>query len=174
MVRITNAAGKRSDLQCRAHVAPAGLRHLAFAAPRMRIVGVVGLVVMLVLPLLGFSLAEIDPSHEHILVGGTAAEQLSALTSHLYHHLSSPWPPTRGPQTDGLNPATVASDSCVVSVLSSSAAGAAVLALGGAGLVGAGRCVAPGPALAGRVVMTQSAIWWEVSVLTPDPPPRWS
>ncbi|HEX9533196.1 MAG TPA: hypothetical protein VGA58_10535 [bacterium] len=141
----------------------------------MRIVGVAGLVVMLVLPLLGFSIAEADPYHEHILVGGTAAEQLSALTHHLYHHAASPWlPPTRSPQTNGMDPAAVAGGFCVVSVLSSGAVGAAVFALGGAGLVGIGRCVAPVPTLAGRIVMVPSAFWWEVNVLTPDPPPRWS
>ncbi len=141
-------------------------------APRIRIVGVAGLVVMLVLPLLGFSVAEADPYHEHILVGGTAAEQLNALTHHLYHHLSSPWPSTRSSQTNGGNLAAVAGGSCVVSVLSSSAAGAAVFALGGAGLVGAGRCVAPAPTLMSRVVMIPSAFWWDVTLLTPDPPPR--
>lgn len=140
----------------------------------MRIVGVAGLVVMLVLPLLGFSVAEADPYHEHILVGGTAAERLSALTHHLYHHVASPWSPTRSPQTAGGDLAAITGGSCVVSVLSSNAAGAAVFALGGAGLVGAGRCVAPDPPLAGRVVMAPFALWWEVTLLTPDPPPRWS
>ena len=140
----------------------------------MRIVGVAGLIVLLVLPLLGFSVAEADPYHEHILVGGTAAGQFSALTHHLYHHVASPWPPTRSPQTGGVDPAAVAGASCVVSVLSSSAAGAAVFALGGAGLVGTGRCVAPDAPLAGRVVMMPSAFWWDVNVLTPNPPLRWS
>jgi hypothetical protein len=139
----------------------------------MRIVGVAGLVVMLVLPLLGFSVAEADPYHEHILVGGTSTEQLQVLTHHLYHHIAFPLPPTRSSQTDRGVPATVGS-SCVVSVLSSGAAGAAMFALGGAGLVGAGRCVVPDPPLAGRVVMTPAAFRWEVSPLTPDPPPRWS
>jgi hypothetical protein len=139
----------------------------------MRIVEVAGLVVMLVLPLLGFSVAEADPYHEHILIGGTSAEQISALTHHLYHHIAAPWP-TRSRQTGGVDLTEVTGSSCVVSVLSSSAAGAAVFALEGAGLVGTGRCLAPDPTFAGRVVPMPSAFWWEVTLLTPDPPPRWS
>jgi hypothetical protein len=139
----------------------------------MRIVEVAGLVVMLVLPLLGFSVAEADPYHEHILIGGTSAEQISALTHHLYHHVAAPWP-TRSRQTDGVDLTEVTGSSCVVSVLSSGAVGSAVFALGGAGLVGTGRCVAPDPTFASRVVLIPSAFWWEVTLLTPDPPPRWS
>ncbi len=140
----------------------------------MRIVGFAGLVAMLVFPLLGFSMAEADPYHEHVLVGGTAAEQLRALTNHLYHHVGYPWPPTHRSQKDGGDPVAVADGTCVVSVLSRTAVGAAMFALGGAGMVGAGQCVASDPTLAGRVVMRPSAFWWEVTVLPPDPPPRWS
>jgi hypothetical protein len=174
-VRDASTTVKRSD----AHGAPDGAslslwRLLCAVGPRLRSVGVGGLVVLLVLPLLGFSVPEADPYHEHILVGGTSPEQLSALTYHLYHHLASPWPPTRHPESAGRDPAAVTGGPCVVSVLNSTAVGTAVLALGSAGLVGAGRCIAPDPTLAGRVVMTPFAFWWEVILLTPDPPPRWS
>ncbi|HEX4842003.1 MAG TPA: hypothetical protein VFV60_07535, partial [bacterium] len=101
-------------------------------------------------------------------------EQLRALTHHLYHHAASPPQATRIPRREGVNPAAVTGGSCVVSVLSNGAAGAVVFALGGAGLVGAARCVAPDPTLAGRVVMMPSGFWWEVILLTPDPPPPWS
>lgn len=167
-------SANRSNPHWRPDVAPARLRLLASAlAARMRIVGVAGLVGMLVLPLLGFSVAEADPYHEHILIGGTSAEQISALRHHLYHHAASPWP-TRSGQTGGMGLAKVTGSSCVVSVLSSGAVGSVVFALGGAGLVGTGRCVAPDPTLEGRVVLMPSAFWWEVTLLTPDPPPRWS
>ena len=174
-MRHASTTVKRSDGHCAPDGVSAGLRRLACAvAPCLRIVGIAGLVVLLALPLLGFSVPEADPYHEHILVGGTAAEQLSALTYHLYHHLASPWLPSRHPGNAEASPATVTGGPCMVSVLSSSAAGAAVFALGGAGLVGASRCVAPNPTLAGPVVMTPSAFWWEVILLTADPPPRWS
>ncbi len=173
-MRHPSVSANRSDPQWRPDVAPARLRLLASAlAARMRIVEVAGLVVMLVLPLLGFSVAEADPYHEHILIGGTSAEQISALTHHLYHHIAAPWP-TRSRQTGGVDLTEVTGSSCVVSVLSSSAAGSAVFALVGAGLVGTSRCVAPDTTFAGRVALMPSAFWWEVTLLTPDPPPRWS
>jgi hypothetical protein len=157
-------------------VIPAVRRHAASAvATHRRIVGVAGLVVTLVLPLLGFSMAEADPYHEHIMVGGTAAEQLHTLAQHLYHRGTAQRPPAASVHTGSVDPAAVTDyPSRMVSVLSSGAVGAAVFALGGPVLVEAGRCLVLAPAAAGRVVMTPSTSWRTFILPLLDPPPRWS
>jgi hypothetical protein len=174
-VRQMITAMKRPHPRWRMDVIPAVRRHAASAvAAHRRIVGVAGLVVTLVLPLLGFSMAEADPYHEHIMVGGTAAEQLHTLAQHLYHRWATQRPPAASVHTGSVDPATVTDSSRVVSVLSNGTTGAAVFALGGPVLVGAGRCLVLAPARAGRVVLTPSASCRTVVLPLPNPPPRWS
>src|SRR5713226_8303068 len=140
----------------------------------LRIVGVVWLCAALVLPLLGYSAAEAEPSHEHIMVGGSAGEQIRALARHLHHRfvaLSTSHPSVF---SAGSETVSVSCQARAVSVRGSGAAGVSVFGFGNALPVGAGRPVVPILPLAGRAVVQPSASGCQVILPIPDPPPRWS
>ncbi len=139
----------------------------------LRIVGVVWLCAALMFPLLGYSAAEADPSHEHVMVGGSSAEQIRALALHLHHRFGAL--PHRHPTvfTAGSETVSVSGQTGVVSVRGSGAAGVSVLGFENALPVGAGRPVVPILQLAGRAVVKPSAGGFQVVLPTPAPPPRW-
>lgn len=148
--------------------APREGRKAAAVTVRLRIGGTVWVVGAMVLLMLGLPGTEADPFHEHIMVGGTATDQLHVLAHHLYHRALPPLP--SGPHRDqvaGEDP------SRVVSVLSVRHGDAAVFSLGGAVLVETAGYVVPAPPLGGPV-MIPPVLWRTVILLLPDPPPRWS
>ncbi len=140
-------------------------------ATALRILGSTFLCAALLLPLLDSHALEGDPYHEHIIVGGSPADQARALAEHL-RHFSVPWPQDAPrPLATGCDDYPGNARPRVFAVHGGSAAGSSVIGLGNAAAM-EGQLVVPVPPSVRLAVIPSPANPFDVILPVPDPPPR--